>query len=254
MEKTGKVHSGHWQRTRDRILKIPKTELTEIDVLEGLLQLVFTRADTNESARNLLYRFHNIVFITKASAEELATVDGIGKVTSEKLAVLFRGIDFIDSASHDISYHSPVNVTNAVEIVMKNFVLEPKEKLQAFYLDENNIVLSKPIISEGELSEVGMDYNTIVENAQRIKALKVIIAHNHPSGNIMPSKQDYLCTAKLYGLLRTAGSRLVDHIIISSDKYFSFYYSKVIPLICEEYEQMLLHSLERTKHEQKISA
>ena len=249
MDKTGKVHSGHWQRTRDRILYIPKTELTEVDVLEGLLQLVFTRADTNEIARNLLYKFHNIVFVARASAKDLASVEGIGKVASEKLAVLFKSVEFIERASHDIAYHSPVNVTNAVEIVMKNFVLGPKEKLQAFHLDENNIGLARSIISEGELNEVGMDYDALVDNAQRCKAVKVIIAHNHPSGNVMPSKQDYLCTAKLYGLLRAVGSRLVDHIILSNDKYFSFYYTKILPLICEQYEQVLAKTLEHSRHE-----
>lgn len=243
MDKNAKIHNGHWERTRERILKSPKVELTEIDVLEGLLQLIFTRADTNEIARNLLYRYHNIVQIAKATPEELENIDGLGKVASQKLAMLFKGIDFIKSAEMDISYKSPVNVTNAVEMVMQNYEFGPKEKLQAFYLDENNIILGRPIITEGDISQVGMDYQTIIDYAQRYEATKLIIAHNHPSDNIMPSKEDYLCTAKLYSLLRAIGTRLVDHIIISENKYFSFYYSKILPLICEQYEQMIAHSL-----------
>ena len=254
MDKSAKVHSGHWERTRQRILKVPKTELTDIDVLEGILQLVFTRADTNEIARNLLYKYHNIVFISKATPQELETVAGIGKVASEKLALLFKSIDFIKTAEMDVRYHSPVNVTNAVELVYKNFDLGPKEKLQAFYLDENNNILARPIISEGELSKVGMDYQSIVEHAQRNKALKVIIAHNHPSNSVYPSYEDYICTTKLYSMLRAIGTRLVDHIIITKDKYFSFYYSKVLPLICEQYEQVLAKTLQKVKKEEQANA
>lgn len=239
MEKSAKLHSGHWQRTRDRILKIPKTELSEIDVLEGLLQLVFTRADTNEIARRLLYKFHSIVFIAKASADDLMMIEGIGKVASEKLAILFKSVEFIDQASHNIVYKTPSNVANSVELIRNNFKFDSKEKLQAFYLDENNIILGQPIISEGDLDKVGMDYNTIVNFAYRYKALKVIIAHNHPSNNAMPSKEDFYCTSALYATLRASGFRLVDHVIVTKDKYFSFYNTKIIALISENYEKVL---------------
>ena len=181
MDKSPKVHSGHWQRTRDRILSVPKSELKEIDILEGILQLVFTRADTNEIARRLLYKFHNIVFIAKAKPQDLQTIDGIGVVASQKLAVFFKSVDFIESASHDVVYRSPVNVANAVDLVKQRFEFGPKEKLQAFYMDENNIVLGTPIISEGDLDKVGMDYQSILNYAQRYNATKVVIAHNHPS-------------------------------------------------------------------------
>lgn len=254
MDKNAKVHSGHWERTRERILKLPKVELTEIDVLEGLLQLIFTRGDTNEIARNLLYRYHSIVQIAKAAPEELENIDGLGKVASQKLAMLFRSIDFIKSAEMDISYKSPVNVTNAVEMVLNNFEFSPKEKLQAFFLDENNIILGRPVISEGSLDEVGMDYQTIIEYAQRYEAVKLIIAHNHPSDSVLPSREDFLCTSKLYSMLRAMGTRLVDHIIISKDKYFSFYYSKILPLICEQYEQILSQSLQKANQEKQSTA
>ena len=253
MDKNAKVHNGHWERTRERILKMPKIELTEIDVLEGLLQLVFTRADTNEIAHNLLHRYHSIVHIAKTTPEELENIDGLGKVASQKLAMLFRSIDFIKSAEMDITYKSPVNVTNAVEMVLDNFEFGPKEKLQAFFLDENNIILGRPIISEGELAQVGMDYQTIIDYAKRYEAVKLIIAHNHPSDNVMPSHEDFLCTSKLYSMLRAMGTRLVDHIIISKNKYFSFYYSKILPLICEQYEQILSHSLKKAQLKQNTA-
>lgn len=242
MEKSPLVHSGHWQRTRDRILSIPKTELTEIDVLEGILQLVLTRADTNEIARHLLYKFHNIVFISKASEQDFEKIEGIGKISAQKLAVLFKSVDFIEMASHDVAYRSPVNVASAVDLVRGRFDFGPKEKLQAFYLDENNVVLGQPIITEGELDKVGMDYQSILNFAQRYKAIKVIIAHNHPSNNIMPSKEDFVCTSKLYTMLRAAGYRLVDHIIITKEKHFSFYNTRIIPLLGEQYEQLIAKS------------
>ena len=249
MDKSPKVHSGHWQRTRDRILSIPKTEFTDIDVLEGLLQLVFTRGDTNEIARQLLYKFHNIAFIVKASPEDLQMVDGIGKVASEKLALLFKSVDFIQCESNNVVYKTPSNVNNAVQLIKNHFEINSKEKLQAFYLDENNILLGQPIIGEGELNKVGIDYGKIVDFAYRYKALKVIIVHNHPSNNVMPSKEDFYCTSTLYATLRSSGFRLVDHIIVAREKFFSFHNSRIISLISENYERVLKDSLNLSKLE-----
>ena len=248
MNKSPLVHSGHWQRTRDRILTIPKTELTEIDVLEGILQLVFTRGDTNEIARRLLHKFHSIVFVAKAKAIDLEMVAGIGKVAAQKIEVLFKSVEFIERAAHNIAYKAPVNVDSGVELVRNNFPKSSKEQLQAFYLDKNNIILGQPIIGEGELDEVGINYQAIVNYAQRYDAVKVIIAHNHPSGNPMPSKEDFLCTSKLYAMLRVAGYRLIDHVIVAEDKFFSFYNTKIIPYISEQYEAMLNPTLNIAKN------
>ena len=116
-------------------------------------------------------------------------------------------------------------------------------------LDSKGKELYCGCVSKGSFTGSEVPIRKIVELCMRYNAYSAIIAHNHPSGNVMPSKQDYLCTAKLYGLLRAVGSRLVDHIILSNDKYFSFYYTKILPLICEQYEQVLAKTLEHSRHE-----
>jgi len=239
MDKNPKVHSGHFERTRQRLLLLPTSEFTEIDVLEGLLQFVYLRADTNEIARNLLYKFKNISTIAKTSQMELQKVKGVGELASKKLVVLFRSLDFIKRQQSSITYEIPNTVSNAYRLVSKHFENLHNEELQAFYLDMQNNLIYSTIITQGGNCDVVTDYNKICEQAQRFKSIKVIIAHNHPTGDPTPSMEDFNCTSKLYGMLRSIDIRLIDHIVIGDKKFFSFNASKVLSYIAQMYDEVV---------------
>ena len=243
MDKNPKIHVGHWERTRKRLLHIPTSELSDIDVLEGLLQFVYVRADTNEIARNLLHKFKNISTLSKASVQELMSVTGVGETSAQKIVILFRSLEFIKLQQSTIQYETPTTTFNAYQLISKYFTDYHTEQLQAFYLDTNSNLLHATVIGMGSSCDVNMDYNAICEQAQRYQSSKVIIAHNHPTGDCRPSVADYQCTSRLYGMLRSIDIRLVDHIILANDKFFSFNSSKILPYIAEMYDRLIDHTI-----------
>ena len=77
-------------------------------------------------------------------------------------------------------------------------------------------------LSVGTVDKVQVFVREVVKNAMNAEASKVIIAHNHPSGTLDPSKEDRLLTERIAHGLSTVDIELVDHLIITSESYYSF--------------------------------
>ena len=97
-----------------------------------------------------------------------------------------------------------------------------KEYVWAMYLNSQNKVICVYKISEGSIGAATVDYLLIAVTAVKLLAKSVIVAHNHPSGNLQPSRADELLTEKLKNGLAFLEINLLDHVIITEDSFFSF--------------------------------
>lgn len=95
------------------------------------------------------------------------------------------------------------------------------ENLTVLFLNKGNVIIDHMEIC-GTYDSVNVDYRLIVKRALISEASAIICAHNHPSGNASPSIQDKVVTESLKKVLMYLNIRLLDHIIISSDSYYSF--------------------------------
>lgn len=100
--------------------------------------------------------------------------------------------------------------------------LEYKESFYALYLNRNNKVLGIHKISEGGLSGTVVDVRCIYQVGLKVNACSVIVAHNHPSGNTIPSEADKTITQKIKEAGKLLEIPLLDHLIMVSDGYLSF--------------------------------
>lgn len=100
--------------------------------------------------------------------------------------------------------------------------LEYKESFYALYLNRNNKVLGIHKISEGGLSGTVVDVRCIYQVGLKVNASGVIVAHNHPSGNLVPSDADKTITQKIKDAGKILEIPLLDHLIIAPDGYMSF--------------------------------
>ena len=91
----------------------------------------------------------------------------------------------------------------------------------AIYLDGKNNMIKDIIISKGTIDRTVACPREIFAEALKCNALKVVILHNHPSGDSTPSKADILTTKRIYDSGELLGIELVDHIIIGDNSYFS---------------------------------
>lgn len=100
--------------------------------------------------------------------------------------------------------------------------IEYRERFYAVYLNRQNKILGYHLVSVGSASGTVADTKIIFQPALKLHADSIIIAHNHPSGNINPSNADYKLTKKMFNAGEILTIPILDHIILTIDDYYSF--------------------------------
>lgn len=107
-------------------------------------------------------------------------------------------------------------------LLKSDFIGLDHEELIAVFLRKDNSVIDVKTVSVGGLDSTTMDNRIIIREALSRNATGLIVAHNHPSGNCLPSKSDIENTQNLSKALKIMGLSLIDHIILSKGSYYSF--------------------------------
>jgi len=111
------------------------------------------------------------------------------------------------------------------ELLLKCFdtdTIELRENFKALLLNHGNRVLGVMNVSEGGISCTTVDVRLIMQSVILSTATKIIIAHNHPSGRLQPSAEDSFITSRVKKACELLEIELLDHIIITSESYYSF--------------------------------
>lgn len=108
-------------------------------------------------------------------------------------------------------------------ICIREFYYEKKEISRIYFLNVKNIVIQVLDMTTSATSYVNMSIKEIIAKAVELRADKMILVHNHPSGNTTPSKQDIKFTDELFNAGKLLDIDLVDHIIVSKTGYTSVY-------------------------------
>ena len=214
------VHDGHRERKREQFLRCGADSFADHELLEMLLYYAIPQRDTNPIAHALLDRFGSLQAVLAAPPEELMEVPYV----KDRAAVLLRLIPalfqraltsgedrevILDTRERIGEFFRRIYVGYATE-VMYQLCLDGKGKKKGLYK-----------ISEGDLGSVGVNIRQIMENTLRSKAVMVVLAHNHPSGVALPSRDDQVATRMVRDALDTMGVRLVDHVIVADNDYVS---------------------------------
>src|SRR5690625_1437031 len=96
------------------------------------------------------------------------------------------------------------------------------EEYWVLYINQSKYVIHKEQIRKGGISQTAVDVRIILKIALEEMATGIILAHNHPSGNLKPSKADYLITQKVKKAAETLDLNVLDHLIVTQKSYFSF--------------------------------
>ena len=101
-------------------------------------------------------------------------------------------------------------------------MLDYREAFKVLYLDQANHVLGISTISEGGLSSASVDIRIIFQGALLTNAVGMILCHNHPSGRTVPSNEDFNITDSIVKAGKLLNIRVLDHLVISRENYYSF--------------------------------
>lgn len=214
-------HAGHRQRLRERFLKTGFDGFQPHEILELLLFYARPRIDTNEIAHALIDTFGSFSAVLDARVEDLAKVKGLG----ENGAVLLKMLpQLIQAYSLDSMNNETLDTSQKVcAYFLHSFCGAKKEQVRVACLDDQLHVVASEIIGEGGVSSVPMDMRKIVEFTYRSGCEMIIIAHNHPAGEAVPSETDIAVNSQLKTILKSVGIKLLDHIIVGNSRAVSMY-------------------------------
>ena len=214
------VHDGHRDRLRQSYLEHGLMSMNDINALELLLFYAIPRRDTNEIAHRLLDRFGSLDGVFSAPAEALQEVEGIGE-NAAALLTLIPEIMKKSRVSKAREIRQIRSSDDAGAFLLPYFLNERDEVVYLLCLDTKRCVICCAEMGRGVVNSVDTGIRRIVEKALKVRASSVIIAHNHPDGIALPSREDEVFTRALYNALETVGIRLEDHIIAAEDDYTS---------------------------------
>jgi len=230
------IHKGHRRRLREKFLKSGLSGFHDYEIVELLLTLGSPRRDCKPQAKEALKRFKTLRGVLSASVEELQQIEGIGphsafgvrlvqEVAKEYLKGKIVDQPFLKSSREIFDY---------LYLAMRDL---KKELFKVIYLSSQNQIVEVADLFEGTVDRSSISPREIVEEALKDNAAALIFVHNHPSGNPAPSTSDQELTRELVYVGKIMQMKVVDHIIIGNDRYYSFADEGLI----EEYEMDFLN-------------
>ena len=214
------IHDGHRERLKQRFIDNGIESFNEINLLELLLFYSIPRKDTNEIAHNLINQFKSFEGVLSAPVSELINVPGIS-LNSAVFLKLIHSVSKYNAVKKTDSNVAVKNSEIAAKYLLPRFMYETDELVMLMCLDSNKKIKFCGEISRGIVNSVDINARLIAELSFKNKASSIILAHNHPDGNVDPSNEDISTTRYLANALNGIGISLVDHIIISNNDYSS---------------------------------
>ncbi len=190
------------------IIKTGTKEYTSVDIAREILKL------------NEMYDETSLSFLRDLSIEEITKIKGMGRIKAIQLKAICELANRMNKPSNykKTQIKEPNDI---VKILMNEMQYEKREIAKIVLLDNKNNILKIKDIAIGGNNFVNIGMKDILSEAVKINAPKIILVHNHPSGNSTPSKQDIEVTKKLELVVKLLGIRLIDHIVIGKGEYTS---------------------------------
>ncbi len=216
------VHAGHRKRMKSAMLEHGIDGLNDHQVLEMLLFYAVPKIDTNPIAHRLIEEFGSLRNVLEADYEELVEIKGIGENAASliKFSQQFSGRYLRASSFEEDSQR--FTDTDALRRYYEGVFLGVKnEQIRAMLVDDNLFMIKEQMIMEGTVGKAEFSIRKFADFVIKNSSNRVVIAHNHPNGSPMPSKEDIIVTKELYTLLEKLEISLVDHIIVGRAGSFS---------------------------------
>ena len=191
------------------IIKTGTKELTSIDIARNILNL------------NDLYNGHeDLNFLFELNIESLKKIKGVGRVKAIQIKAVCELANRINKPTNykRTQIKEPNDI---VKILMSEMQYEKKEIAKLILLDIKCNILKIKDIASGGNNFVNVGIREILNEAVKINAPKIILAHNHPSGNSNPSEKDIEFTNKLEKAAKILSIELIDHIVIGKQEFTS---------------------------------
>ena len=192
--------------------------LTDTELLELLLR--FAGKDAKQRAARLLEQFPNVAAILEAGQEELATVPEL----DEDCILLLRLVPELHRRYFLSRCQTELRLNDSAAIgkyLLPYFYGVKDEVVYLLSLDAAGKVLNCRMLGHGSVNSANVPARRMVQEALTCNASAVVLAHNHPSGIAIPSREDIQLTHRLKEAFDVLDIMLIDHIVVADDDYVS---------------------------------
>lgn len=197
--------------------KLSNAELLAIIIKNG------TKDENSISIANkILLRVTCLKEIQELSLQDLKEIKGIGDVKAIQIKAICELTKRMNNKNNNVEF-KVTKPEDIAKVLIDEYKFEKQEKVKVVILNTKNIVLRIIDIVSGEENVAYVTPKQILAEAIRMQAPKIILVHNHPSGDTMPSKTDYRLTRTIIEASKIMGIKLLDHIIISGQNYESIF-------------------------------
>ena len=231
--------AGHRQRLRDKFLAQGIESFTDSEIIELLLTFGTPRSDCKAAARAALERFKTLPAVLDAAPAQLQQIKGMGSKNIFALQFI-QGVArrYLRQRIVGKQYvHSSRAVADYLIHSMRGL---EHEILAVVFLDAAHAIIDAAVVAEGTVTVNTVYPRELVKAALARNAAALVIAHNHPSGSLAPSRQDEELTRSLHLICSFMHINLLDHLIIGAgDQVFSFADQGLMATIREDCRRLL---------------
>jgi DNA repair protein RadC len=213
--------AGHRDRLRQKFLNGGLAAFLDYEIVELLLTLGTPRRDCKRPAREALREFKTFGGVLEARPEDLQRIPGIGarNVFGLKLVHEVSRRFLKDRMMSRPVCHSSQEVYDYLCHALRDL---RTERFKVIFLDPKNQVIEEKTLFEGTVDSSAVYPREVIRDALRYEASALIFAHNHPSGDPEPSLCDREVTRDLVFAARVVQIKVLDHIVVGANRYFSF--------------------------------
>ncbi len=212
-------------RPRERLIKYGANILSNEELLSILIKSGAKNKSAKEIAQTLLSKFDNVQDFSQITYEELLKVKGMGE---SKACTIMAAIELGNRFHKTIPSLEKKKLNNSdlvFDYYKDTLSMKKQEHFYCIYVDSQKCFLKEALLFVGTLNYSLVHPREVFKEAYVVGAAGIICIHNHPSGNVTPSKEDIILTDRLKEIGMLQGVPILDHIIIGKDSYYSFFES-----------------------------
>ncbi|MCI2774583.1 RadC family protein [Staphylococcus petrasii] len=205
---------------RERLIQQGAKSLSNSELLAILINTGRQGYSSIDIANDIMNKYPNLKELKQLSIDDLVKIKGIGTYKATTLKAAFElGERMNTRSTHEkVKIKSPKDVADMMMAKMKDLT---QEHFIALFLNSKNVVMKEEVIYKGTLNSSVIHPREVFNAAIRASSNAIIVVHNHPSGDVTPSKEDIATTIRLKECGHFLGIDLLDHIIIGDQKFTS---------------------------------
>jgi len=211
------------EKPRERLYMYGSESLSNEELISIILKTGTKNLSVKEVSLKLLEKIGNLENFKDIGISSLMKIDGIGRVKAIEIKAaleLGRRVYMNSNKIDKITLNSSEVIFNYFRDIL---IDKKQEYFYCVYVDTKNKYIDKRCLFIGTINSSVVHPREVFKEAYLLSASGIICIHNHPSGDVTPSREDINLTKKLKEISIIHGIKLIDHIIIGNDNYFSFF-------------------------------